>query len=359
MQRTTCCVCADDSTLVEKFVLPKLPVTYSSPSTPLDGDITIDAKWGGCARCGSLQLMTLIDPNILYSTPHNDTTISPMWIKHHSEFASFISHGIDETRKITEIGGASGSLALLLNDKVREYTIMDMSEQDLKINVKFLKGNCETYDFHEEDTLVLSHVFEHLYEPFSFIKNCAKNKVRDVFISNPAMRAESVILPVDIEHTYFADDIDVQNMFERNNYTLVQKKAFGDHSFFAQFKYGFTATPVNNLRPGRDDVIVKSFLNRKLNLENVKLEGDVFIAPAGQFGQIFYYYSKYDKILGYLDNDKNKQGQRVYGTPYYTYSFDHLKTVQKPQVVLYMRHYCNEIINQIMNINPATKIITF
>jgi len=172
------------------------------------------------------------------------------------------------------------------------------------------------------------------------------------------MRADSVILPVDIEHTYFADDIDVQNMFERNNYTLVQKKAFGDHSFFAQFKYGFTATPVNNLRPGRDDVIVKSFLNRKLNLENVKLEGDVFIAPAGQFGQIFYYYSKYDKILGYLDNDKNKQGQRVYGTPYYTYSFDHLKTVQKPQVVLYMRHYCNEIINQIMNINPATKIIT-
>jgi hypothetical protein len=343
---------------MEKFILQALPLTHSPPYHEVQEDLVIDATWGGCQRCGSLQLMNLVDPNLLYASPHNDPSNSRVWDRHHTEFAEFVSNSIDKTNQIIEIGGSSGKLAILLKDKVAEYIVMDIIENKLKVNVKFVKGNCETYDFNASDTLVLSHVLEHLYNPFDFIKNCSKNKVRDIYISNPVMRVDLDIIPIDIEHTYFADDIDVQNMFERNNYKLVSKSTFGNHSYFLHFTYDQNEiTPVNNLRPGRDDALVKSFMKRKKLLENLKLEGAIFVAPGGHFGQILYYYSKYPNIIGYLDNDKNKQGKRVYGTQFYTFPFDYIKTVESPKIVLYMRHYTDEIINQIMSINPSATII--
>jgi len=358
MQRSSCCVCADGSALVEKFVLPNLPPTYSPPAHEASKDATIDAKWGGCVRCGSLQLMNLIDPELLYASPHNDPSNSKVWKLHHSEFADFVAKAITKDDDVIEIGGSSGNLALLLKDKVRGYTIMDIIEYSLKIDVKFLKGNCETYEFHKDDTLVLSHVFEHLYNPFEFIKNCARNEVRDIYISNPVMNVDADIMPVDIEHTYFADDLDVQNMFERNNYRLVSKTVFGSHSYFFHFTYDTTVgTPVDNLRPGREDQLVKSFMKRKALLENLTLEGDVFVVPAGQFGQILYYYSKYPNILGYLDNDVNKQGHRVYGTPFTTFPFDHIKNLENPKVVIYTRHYTDELMNQIKETNPNATVV--
>lgn len=358
MERSTCCVCADGSSLTERLVLHSFPITYSPTNKSLCSDKTTDIHWGACNRCGSVQLMNLIDPLILYERPHSDSSQSALWRRHHSLFSEFISTSLTGKENIIEIGGSSGNLATLLQTKVTSYSIMDISKYEISASLKinYIQANCETCVFKPDDTLILSHVFEHLYRPFEFIKNCSQQKVRDIYISNPVMKTNGDFIPIDIEHTYFSDDIDVQNMFERGHYTLVSKFFFENHSYFFHFRYDPAAQPTEILRPERTDDIIKLFEMRQKMIEKLTLEGEVFIAPSGQFGQLFYYYTKYDKIICFLDNDKDKQGYRVYGTPHMTHPFEKLRNLESPRVIVFTRHYSDEIISQINDINPTSKV---
>ena len=62
-----------------------------------------------------------------------------------------------------------------------------------------------------------------------------------------------------------------------------------------------------------------------------------------------------NKIKGILDNDTNKQGKRLYGTPLFVISPNNLKDIEKPIVILKTGFYNNEIKDDIVNnINKNT-----
>jgi hypothetical protein len=300
--------------------------------------------------------MTLVDQNILYACPHNDTSTSKVWKEHNSRFSQFISPYLDPESSVIDIGGATGNLGRILRDHVKSYTIMDIAQYTSE-EFTFIQENCEKYKFKSSDTIIMSHVFEHLYSPLDFIENCKNNNVENIFLSHPVMFTNTNILPIDTEHTYFADDLDVKKMFAIHGYSCDANGYLPNHSYFLKFKLTNSRENVDNLRPHRTDLILDKFIKRANILEKVKLEGNIFVAPAGPYGQMVSYYTKYNNIIGFLDNDVNKQGKRVYGTPFTTLPFHVLEGLDRPKVLIYARHHSEELSKQIKSINQSADII--
>lgn len=341
--------------LEPRITMPNFPASFAPPGHPPSEDVNIDATWGSCSRCGSLQLMTLVDQDILYACPHNDTSTSKVWKEHNAQFAQFISPYIGPESTIIDIGGATGNLGRLLRDHVKSYIVMDIAPYTSDEFV-FIQENCEKYKFRPSDTIIMSHVFEHLYSPLDFIENCKNNNVENIFLSHPVMFTNTDIPPIDTEHTYFADDLDVKKMFATHGYDCNSNGNLPNHSYFLHFKLAESCEIIDNLRPRRADMILDKFIKRANILEKVKLEGNIFVAPAGPFGQMVSYYTKYNNIIGFLDNDVNKQGKRVYGTPFTTYPFTVLEGLDSPKVLIYARHHAEELEKQIKSINQSAEI---
>jgi hypothetical protein len=54
--------------------------------------------------------------------------------------------------------------------------------------VEFLNINGEVYDYISSDTVIMSHMFEHLYNPVDFIKKLNDSNIQNIFISIPNMK---------------------------------------------------------------------------------------------------------------------------------------------------------------------------
>jgi hypothetical protein len=78
-----------------------------------------------CDVCGSVQLMTLMDPVKMYAENHNNTFFSNTWITHHQLFHEFITSEI-KISNVIEVGGCSLQLYKLF-DKDINYKILDFS----------------------------------------------------------------------------------------------------------------------------------------------------------------------------------------------------------------------------------------
>jgi FlaA1/EpsC-like NDP-sugar epimerase len=89
-------------------------------------------------------------------------------------------------------------------------------------------------------------------------------------------------------------------------------------------------------------------------LNGLKLDTNVFIAPAGYFAQLLYYFIKKNnphiKILGFLDNDTSKHGTRVYGTSILTHPMNYIEIFRNTTITIIMNKspYYNEIKEQLM-----------
>ena len=131
----------------------------------------------GCLKCGCIQLQNLFDPAKLYAEPMqciNGDALN----KHNELLCDFIvKNKIVDDYSFFEIGGAYGRLAKLIINNINninvEYKILefDISNYPSVEHIEYISGNCETYDFKNVKTLIMSHVFEHLYEPRLFLKN--------------------------------------------------------------------------------------------------------------------------------------------------------------------------------------------
>jgi len=323
--------------------------------TDTDSSIFSDQVFGSCTECGTVQLMTLIDPAILYNSNHNETYNTPTWKLHHESFARFILENKVGDRVI-EVGGNPNILQPML--KHGNYSIMNMCPpENGTTDIPFILGNCETYVFDASTDIIMSHVFEHLYDPSVFIRNATDRGVNKIFISIPNMDA---LLKTDNpncvtnEHTFFVNHCLIKTLFLTHGYECENSEDFKDHSCFFLFtKMHKTLPLIHHIQYGK--YYLSRFTKILQDLETTQTYQQIadydhtFIVPGGHYGQMVYYYLKPPVFHGFLDNDKSKQGKYVYGTGHRAFSFEMLNSFfgKRTCVFMYSGPYTQEIRKQL------------
>ena len=353
LSRHCCVICS--GVLEVLYTIPDVPITCSPTTMPVETDVLRDTTMCVCVQCGCVQLKTLVDPTILYGVSHNETAETPTWKEHHARFSRFVAD--QHVERLLEIGGSSGSLYNHLTKDV-DYTCLDMCDTP-NAPFKFIQGNCETYDFSTIECICMSHVFEHLYNPRTFVENISPH-VKKVILSIPNMnhllsiRSPSIVFN---EHTYFVDKSTMEWLFGQSHYVLRDFAEFKSHSLFMVFEKSSTSIeiPLVN-RPHIAQSMKAIFDDMTRRFSSMAVVDGAFIAPAGHMGQLVYSQTKPKHLSGFLDNDTAKQGRRVYGTPFYAHRFDTLKGLDAPTVYLYAGVYSDEISRQISSINSSAQI---
>ena len=321
--RTRCAIChhTEFETL---FSLPHFPIM--AISNDLVTESYYDYHLIVCNECKCLQLKYLVDPSVLYSDIYMNATFSPSWTDHHTHFSNFILSNTNE-RVFLEVGANKGDLfKCMKNVRDVEFMTLDMFKHDeLPHEIKFIEGNCETFDFTGLSNVILSHVFEHLYSPLTFIKNIRTAGVQNVFISIPnfdMLVQEKSLLTIHSQHTFFCGFDYIIYIFSLYNYTCDTSYSYNGNFKSTMFKFVLDPAALPTNLPSIDIQLYRNiYVDKIQQIGSVEIPENSYIMPSGIYGQIYYYVIKNkDRILGFLDNNSQRHGKLLYGTNKMVYS---------------------------------------
>lgn len=327
--RNLCVLCNPSSNLI--------PIkTIMIPHHLIDCHEEYDLTYGYCESCYSVQIMTLLDPSILYD---GNKLVLPFsnsysWIQHNISFVQFIVSSINPKESLLEIGSSSFLLGKHLIEYYKDYTVFDISLKtcNKRSDVKYVEGNCENYQFEKGSNIIMSHVFEHLYEPKKFIENCFKNNVKNIIISIPNMSNKDII-HVTNQHTYLYNDKDIEYIFSLYNYKCSKKTFFNTNdesfpciffyfSFFQDNEYSILRNTTTNLP---NYLYIKNFLNNKIHVPK-----NTFIATAGIVSVIlFSLIENKENIIGMIDQNNDLHEKYFANTKIKIYPYEYLKIFSK------------------------------
>ena len=363
-------VITNNTNLDDLHTVTNIPILMSCTTEEETTDIKKDLVWQISKDSGIIQLKNLIPLDVLYSIPHSGTT-GGMWLQHHQEFSKFLSKC--KPTSVLEIGGAHGMLATdyLKNNKI-PWTIIEPNPSTVDdCPAKIIKGFFDDkFSIYEKiDTIVHSHVFEHVYEPNEFMQHISNimsngNKLIFALPNMQTMLENKYTNCINFEHTIFLTEVYVEHLLSKFGFRIIEKAYFKNHSIF----YSTV----------RDDTVIPSELdsnlydkNKQLYMDYVKYYEDLIIElnnrlkditlPIYLFGA--HIFSQYlltigldsTKINSILDNDSKKQGKRLYGTSLKIQSPQVLKNGEPIVVILKAGIYNEEIKQDILkNINSNT-----
>lgn len=356
-KRKICVIC--ENKLIE-FANIEYPI-YDCCSIDIENKLW-NMKYAYCEKCHSIQLITLLDPNILYSGSYFQPVNNKYWwIQHNISFVNFIISNLDINNSIIEIGGSSFCLGKHLVEYYKEYTVFDYSldSTTFQKDIKYIQGNCETYSFESSSNLILSHVFEHLYNPGLFIENCKNNKVSNIIIAIPDMNNTNE-LHVCNQHTFLYNACDIEYIFSKYGYFNNKKIFFesNDKSFkaiFFHFKLIDTKIIIKRIiNPGRKDYSIK------LLTQKIEIPKNCFIATAGIWGNLLYsLISNKENVIGVIDYDINKQNKKFNITNLIIQDYNYLKNYNHEYSILLFGPRINNIIKSIDDVNKEINIICY
>jgi hypothetical protein len=348
------------------YTFDDFPVFMGCSNEPSTSDITQDMSWYIGKTSGVIQLQNLLPLDILYSKSHRPGEIGSIWNQHHSALAKFINK--HSPTSVFEIGGSHGILAT----KYQQYqeipwVILEPNPNPVNgCNAKFIKGfldNNFTID-HTVDTVVHSHVFEHIYNPDDFIQQLSKtiSQRKKLIFSIPNMQAmleRKYTNCLQFEHTVFLTEDYVEYMLAKHGFDILNKEYFmNDHSIF----YSAVKSTQVQLKQLSKDLYIKNkilfenYITYYQNLVkelNVKIERSsqpVYLFGAHVFSQYLIAFGLNTKnIVSILDNDTHKQTRRLYGTNLIVESPRCLQNIKDPVVILKTGAFSNEIKTDILN----------
>ncbi len=366
------CIITGKKDLELLYSFKDFPVYMGCVEHSQDKDLKTDMNWWISKGTGSIQLNPLIPLNILYPENHAGA-IGTTWNNHHSAFAKFLNKF--NPKEILEIGGAHGILSMKYQnlDDVN-WTIVEPNPVPHDgVKAKFIQSFFDnSFIFKGEyDTIVHSHVCEHIYDPKIFIKHLSKFMTTDkkLIFSIPNMEVmlkRKYTNCINFEHTLFLTESIIEYILNENKFHILEKQYFlEDHSiFYACEKIEDTSIILSKNKYEVNKKIYNEYIDFHLNMiESIKNKiknfmGDIYLFGAHIFAQYLLAFGlKEEKIIFILDNDKNKQNKRLYGTSLIVKSPEILRDKENVAVILRAGVYNNEIKNDILkNIN---KNVTF
>lgn len=360
--------------LLELYKFKNFPVFMGCVDESPKKDIVADMVWNICRDTGIIQLGKLLPLDILYLNNHNDG-IGKVWQDHYAAFAKFLSNF--SPRHILEIGGAHDHIYryFLQHDQNIDWTTVEPNPEYIKDpRIKVIKNwfNDKFSYSGKVDTVIHSHVFEHMYEPFDFMRDISKFlKIGDKqifsFPNMLPMLENNYTNCLNFEHTVFMPESIAEYIIKKNGFKIIGKEYYGNpHSiFYATEKV--TSGSVSNLRlPMNYSLHKKVFMNYiryhkkmvdSLNKLIKKTDAPIYLFGAHIFSQTLIQFGlNTNKIVSVLDNSPIKQGKRLYGTCLKVESPKILKNKGVVNVILKAGIYNDEIKKDIIeNINKSAR----
>ena len=367
--RNTCAVCKN--TINQIYDISNIPISLSCCST-LQTFTYETLSFGQCIECNTIQLNKLVPLNILYDKSHNYISFGKTWDGYFSLLIEKINH-IAYEKTILEIGCPSGKLANKCKDYKKWYIVEPNKNESIQFNEKtffietFFDSDFETND--TVDIIVHSHVFEHIYSPNDFLKKCYDVLPDDgqmIFgVPNMEYMASNNInlfVGVFFEHTIFLNKENITFLLEQNGFSILEIIDYENHSTIYHVKKHIKKRKdtlqiynyYNNFMIGIDNY--KSFID-KCNLKISNTQKDVYIFGASYNTQFILSMGLNTKcIKGVLDNCPDKQNKYFYGFDLLIYN-PTIIINNDCIIILKMGYYVNEIIEQIMKMNPTTEFL--
>jgi hypothetical protein len=361
--RSNCVIC-DNKDFCENFNLISTIDIVSS--LPYEDDEVFELNFVGCKNCGCVQLKNLFEPDKIYEEPMQCFD-GPILIKHHELFADFVFNRTRYYHELFEIGGSYGKIASKIINKYKEnnkdinYKILEFNVDHYPPieNIEYISGNCETYNFNGVNTIIMSHVFEHLYEPKNFLKNISNHNVREVFISIPDMDNLTKIGDINnlnIYHTYYINTDIISYLFQLYKFELKDIYYYDNNSIFYYFvkkeKYLIDNLKINNTQIMMN---LKNFYDTlKQKVLSISINSKFFICPSGLYGRFVYFYlneNTQKNVIGFLDSDNMKIGKRLKGTTCNTYNKQYIENAENPIVLIVSKKHQNELIDELTKYN--------
>ena len=338
--RKQCILCINS--LLLSFSKLDFPVYSCVPFGTINDSWEIE--YGYCENCYSVQIMMLADPEVLYDKNYfQPLNYTYLWIQHNIAFTKFIIDNLDTdtNNKITEVGSSSFCLGKHLIHYYKDYTVFDYSLEQAtrRDDIKYIEGNCETYNFSPDTNIVMSHVFEHLYDPKKFISNCLKNCVKNIFISIPSMDDKSQFHITD-QHTFLYNINDIEYIFGLYNYKMNDSIIYNTKDQ--------QSVHIDNTR---------HLFSVNLLLKKIIIPKNTFISVCGMWSIITYsMIENKENIIGVIDMDKLKQNKKFGTTEIMVYPYEHLLLCADVNIIVNHPKKIN-IINMLKKYNHKINII--
>ncbi len=350
------------------YTFKNFPVFFGCVEEPATADLRADMSWAIDPETGVIQLDKLIPLDILYQAQHVDGT-GPTWQQYYHDLADYITK--QSPQHILEIGGGAGDLAKIFLSQTQktDWTIIEpnpwVKETDrLKVIAAFFD---ERFKYQGEvDAIVFSQLMEHVYDPQGFVDALSKylQAGQKLIFAYPNLKLwleRKYTNALNFEHTMFLTDYFVDHLLIKYGFSIKEKIAYKDHSYF------YTAEKVEKPLPlppleNKHDEYKKIFLDfvdyhqelvKSLNKRINTFDGPIYLFGAHIFSQYLLEFGLEPKwIVSLLDNSKPKQGRRLYGSTLKVENPHVLAGQGKVGVILKVGIYKDEIVKQLKTINP-------
>jgi len=370
--RSKCIFC--DSVLNKTF-FEKDHACYSSHFM-VDNDYTdfhnIPFNIYTCQECNTPQTKYLGDLNEIYNINHADSTGKTMTDLHNKTFELIMKYK-NNIKNIIEIGSSKGILAdIVLKNIDTTYNIIEPSYWGDRSNKNIIDDFYENVEdtLIDANTMIISHVFEHFYNPLDILNKIYSNKnIENFFLVFPDLEYyinNEVLHVLNTEHTYYVDNQFLISLLNNKGFELIEKYYHNNHSVIFYFKKKNVPNTNEKLVLYNNNFSLDKFYSSIFNkityfndIINSNDSKNVYLWPASIHTLYLFNFGLSDKITGFLDNSENKIGKKAYGINKEILSFTQIVNENSANSIIILNGgiFNDEVKNIIKNANNIKFIL--
>jgi hypothetical protein len=370
------CVISGVNDLEHLYTFPSFPIFMGCTEEDEATDVRQNMSWWISRSSGLIQLKDLVALESLYPQSHGSGEVGRLWNLHHKAFATFLNRV--KPTSVFEIGGARGILELEYQSfDTIPWAIVEPNPNPIPgTRASFLRGFfSEEFEYDRSfDTLVHSHVFEHIYDPVAFIQTVGKflSEESKLVFSVPnleIMLERKYTNHINFEHTIFLTETYIEHLLSIGGFEVTEKEYFmEDHSIFysAIKKMDTPRLSIPDLLYEKHRTLYLDYVAHHLDLverfnnQIAAASGPVYLFGAHAFTQYLIAFGlDTTKVVAVIDNDTSKHAKRLYGTGLIVVAPNVLSRQENPFVVLKAGIYDEEVRDDIyQNYNPNTSFIS-
>ncbi len=282
-----------------------------------------------CDKCLTTQTKYLGNLNEIYKYNHADGT-GIIMKNLHNKVADLIKKYRSKINNIIEIGSSKGILSDIILSKLKniKYYIIDPNYIGSLNNYKIIFN-----DFYENiddnklnaNTLIISHVFEHFYDPIKILQKINDNKnIKNFFLVWPDLDyyTENNILHVlNTEHTFYISNHNLLELIKSFSFILIEEYDYLGHSKIFYFeKIEDNHKYISNYIDYIDNNNIYLYftnINNTINKVNSIINNtnkNVYIWPCSIHTIFLIVFGlNINKITNFLDNSPLKINKKLYG----------------------------------------------